>query len=78
MRKRHKEIKFYNSITYRNRVRKRSEKDIIVKSIAKDMVRVINGVKRICDNIDSVIDSIFKEPEYEEHDAMGIKYLVRR
>lgn len=78
MRERHRDIKFYDSKTYRNRVRRRTQMDRIIQDAAKAMVRVISAIQKNNDYLNAFKNSIFKEPEYEEHDAMGIKYLVRR
>ena len=69
MRERHQEIKFYNSNTYRNRVRQRTEMHITLNKIVQAYSKLINAYN-------SFLNQTIKL-KVVEHEATGIKYLVK-
>ena len=66
MRKRHEEIKFYKSMTYRNKVRRRTEMNII-------MNKIVNSFKKIAQ---MQIDTFFN-PEITKP-LEGVGHYIRK
>ena len=80
MRKRHEEIKFYKSMTYRNKVRKRTEMNIIINQIMNNLKKAVQVQIDATIAVHNVIDDFFNpEITYTTYKSPeGIDYLIRK